>query len=93
MAKLRMLKKDIDYLVEELIADCYLAIFFNPKKKEQILSIMQEAVETRNTLFTNVNNPPEKHNKSLIKKHYAQVRRDMFQKVDKMFSELSAVNK
>lgn len=93
MANLRTLKKDIDYLVEEVLADCYLAIFFHPEKKDQVLAIMQETVDMRNDLFLRTNNPPEKHNTSLNRKHYAQIRREMFQKIDKLFNDLSAVSK
>ena len=93
MANLRTLKKDIDYLVEEVLADCYLAIFFHPEKKEQVLAVMQEAVDVRNDLFHRSNNSPEKNNKSLNRKHYAQIRREMFMKIDKLFNDLSAVSK
>lgn len=93
MANLRTLKKDIDYLVEEVLADCYLAIFFHPEKKDQILAIIQEAVDMRNDLFHRVNNPPEKLNTHLNRKHYGLVRREMLQKIDKLFSDLSSVSK
>ena len=92
MASLRMLKKDIDYLVEEVLSDCYLAIFFHPEKKDKLLGVMQRAVDVRNDLFNKVNNPPEKNNKSLTHKHYAQVRRDLFQGVDGLFAELSSLS-
>ncbi len=93
MATLRTLKKDIDYLVEEVLADCYLAIFFHPEKKDSVLAIIQEAVDVRNDLFHRVNNAPEKNNPSLTRKHFAQIRREMFQKIDKLFGDLSAVTK
>ena len=93
MANLRTLKKDIDYLVEEVLGDCYLAIFFHPEKKDQVLAIMQEAVDVRNDLFERTNNPAEKNNPSLVRKHYAQIRREMFEKIDKLFNNLSAVSK
>ena len=93
MASVRMIKKDIDYLVEEVLSDCYLTIYFHPKKKEEILAVMQEAVDLRNGLFQKVNHPAEKHNKSLVKKHYAQIRRDMFSGVDSLFGKLSGLCK
>ncbi len=93
MANLRTLKKDIDYLVEEVMSDCYLAIFFHPEKKDSVLAIMQEAVDMRNNLFHRVNNPPEKFNTHLNRKHYGQIRREMFSKIDKLFNDLSIVNK
>ena len=93
MANVRMLKKDIDYLVEEVLSDCYLTIYFHPKKKEEVLNIMQEAVDLRNVLFQKVNNPAEKKNRSLVRKHYAQIRREMFGGVDALFEKLSALCK
>ena len=30
MASVRMIKKDIDYLVEEVLSDCYLTIYYDP---------------------------------------------------------------
>jgi hypothetical protein len=88
-----MLKKDIDYLIEEVVADCYFAIYFHPEKKDKVLEVMQGAVDLRNELFDRANSPAEKNNKSLVKKHYAQIRRDMFSGVDALFEKLSSANK
>lgn len=93
MASVKSIKKDIDYLVEEVVTDCYLALYFHPDKKDEIIKIMERAVDLRNELFSKANNPAEKHNKSLVKKHYAQLRRDMFDSVDSMFSALSQLSK
>lgn len=93
MASVKSIKKDIDYLVEEVVTDCYLALYFHPDKKDEIIKIMERAVDLRNELFSKANNPAEKHNKSLVKKHYAQLRRDMFDSVDSMFSALSQLTK
>lgn len=93
MANLRTLKKDIDYLVEEVLTDSYLTLHFHPEKREQVVAVMRKAVDVRNDLFAAVNNPPEKNNRSLVKKHYNHIRRDMFTKVDGLFGELSTIVK
>lgn len=93
MAKLRTLKKDIDYLVNEVAYDCYLALYFNPDKYSEIVAIMEEAVDLRNNLFEMANNPADKHNKSLVRKHYAFVHQQMFEKIDALFVKLSEVTK
>lgn len=93
MASVKSIKKDIDYLIEEVVTDCYLALYFHPDKKDEIIKIMEGAVDLRNQLFSKANNPAEKHNRSLVKKHYAQLRRDMFEGVDGMFSALSQLSK
>lgn len=88
-----MLKKDIDFLVEEVLADCFLALYFHPEKKDAVTKLMEEVVDLRNSLINKANNPAEKRNPSLIRKHYAQIRRDMFTGVDGAFEKLSAINK
>ena len=93
MASLRNLKKDIDYLVEEVVTDCYLSIYFHSEKKEAIVKVMEKAVDLRNSLVERANRPAEKHNPSLVKKHYAQLRRDMFAGIDQLFVELGELNK
>jgi len=90
MASIRLIKKDIDYLMGEIVADCYLAISFHPEKKDEIVTIMEKAVEWRNKLVDLANNPAEKHNASLMKKHFRYIRAEMFSGVDAMFEELSA---
>lgn len=89
MASVRMIKKDIDYLVSEVLSDCYMTIYFHPEKKSEIVKVMQEATELRNSLISRVNSPVEKNNRSLVRKHYAQVRRDVLAGVDALFAKLS----
>lgn len=94
MASLRVIKKDIQYLVDEVVSDCYMGLYFNQNDKDKeakIIAIMEEAVELNNTLLQRVNNPAEKHNKSLVKKHYAQIHRDMLETINGLFDKLSDV--
>ena len=66
MANLRMLKKEIDYRLEELVFDCDMAICFQPTKEKEIFEVMQEGVALRNALFVKANNPADAHNPSLV---------------------------
>ena len=93
MASIRDIKKDIDCLVGEVISDCYLAIYFHPEKKQDIVTVMEEAVALRNALFLQVNHPAEKNNPSLVRKHFAHIRQEMFTKVDTLFQKLSGIAK
>lgn len=94
MASLRGIKNDIDYLVSEIISDCYVALYFNDEsKRERIVALIEEAVEFRNEMFVKANHPADKQNKTLVKKHYSQMRRDMMARVDAMFAELSTICK
>lgn len=92
MANLRKLKKQIDYCLEEIVFDCDMAICFQPSKEEQIMQLMQEAVAVRNALFTKVMNPAEPHNRSLVRKHYAALRRETAAAFEELVEKLSAIN-
>ena len=93
MANLRVLKKEIDYRLEEVVFDCDMAICFQPSTEQEVCDVMQEAVAVRNGLFVKANNPAEPHNRSLVRKHYAALRREMIEAYDKLFEKLSEINK
>ena len=86
MASIRGIKNEIDYLVSEVISDGYMALYFNVEKRDAIVSVIEEAVAMRNNLY-------EKVNKSLVRKHYAQIRRDMISGTDDLFRKLSDICK
>ena len=91
MASLRRIKKDIEYLVNEVIYDCYVALYFNQEKKDETFGVVEDAVALRNELVEMANHPAEKHNKSLVKKHYAFVRNELMERIDGLFEKLSDV--
>jgi hypothetical protein len=88
-----MLKRDIDYLMDEVVTDSYLSLFFHPEHKEAIVGVIRDAVELRNSLYARVNSPAEKKSRTLVRRHYAAVRRDMFEGIDGLFVRLSEVGK
>ena len=92
MANLRVLKKEIDYRLEEVVFDCDMAICFQPSKEQEIFAVMEEAVALRNTLFAKAMNPAEPHNRSLVRKHYTALRAEMVAEYDKLFKRLSEIN-
>ncbi len=92
MANLKVLKKEIDYRLEEVVFDCDMAICFQPNKGDQIFALMQEAVELRNELYKKANNPAEPKNRSLVKKHYTALRIEMGEAYGAIFEKLSAIN-
>ncbi len=92
MANLRILKKEIDYCLEEVVFDCDMAICFQPKKGDEIFALMQEAVEIRNAMYVKANNPVEPKNRSLVRKHYAALRTEMAAAYGEIFEKLSKIN-
>jgi hypothetical protein len=93
MASVRRLKKDIDYLVSEVIADCYTFTYFHKGKQAEVIDIINEAVVLRNELYTRANNPDGKDNKKIVKAYYKAIWVELFQKVDGMFVKISQLNK
>lgn len=90
MASLRKFKKEIDYLVSEVVSDCYTCLYLNHKSdRDGVISIVEEAVALRNRLFEAANHPQEKHNPRLVRKYYRQLRNEMFDQVDALFRKLS----
>ena len=97
MASIRGIKNEIDYLVSEDRLSGQRSdfgwLYFNVEKRDAIVSVIEEAVAMRNNLYEKVNNPADKQNKSLVRKHYAQIRRDMISGTDDLFRKLSDICK
>jgi hypothetical protein len=93
MATLRILKRDINYLMDEVVTDSYLSLYFHPEHKDAIVGVIRGAVDLRNSLYERANNPAEKHSRTLVRRHYAALRRDMFDGVDALFVRLSEIGK
>ena len=91
MANLRILKKEIDYRLEELVFDCEMAIYFQPSKEEAVVGLMEKAVALRNALYVKANNPTEPHNPSLVRKYYAALRQEILASFGELFEKLSQI--
>ena len=76
MASIRELKKDIDYLIFEVISDCFVYAGLHPDNKtDEVSGIISDAVNLRNDLITRVNNPEGKGEPKVIKAHYKAVKK------------------
>jgi hypothetical protein len=93
MASLRDLKKDIDYMVFEVLSDCFIFQGLHPdNKSDEVSEIISDAVNLRNDLIARVNNPDGKDNPKIVKVYYQTVRKDLLSGVDKLFTRLSALS-
>ena len=93
MASIRELKKDIDYLIYEVISDCFVYSNIHPDNKtDELSALISEAVEFRNDLIARVNNPDGKDNPKIVKAYYKSVQKDLLTKVDTFFERLSAIS-
>ena len=92
MANVRGLKKDIDYLVFEVISDCFVySGLHHDDKSDEVTAIISDAVGFRNDLIARVNNPDGKDNPKIIKAYYKTVEKDLNDGVDKLFRRLSSL--
>jgi hypothetical protein len=94
MASVRELKKDIDYLVFEVVSDCLIyANLHNEDNSQKVSEIIEDAIELRNDLIARTNQPDGKDNPKIVKLHYKTIRQDLFKGVDGLFDSLSALSK
>ena len=94
MASVRILKKDIDSLIFEVISDCFVFSGLHPDdESDQVSAIISDAVNLRNDLIARVNNPDGKDNPKIVKAYYKAVEKDLIAGVDKLFNRLSSLTK
>jgi hypothetical protein len=90
MASLRRLKKDIDFLIEEVISDCCTFMYLYPdKKRNEAIDIIQDSVELRNKLYGEANHPQENPRKEYFK----AINKELLAGVDALFQRISDLTK
>ena len=90
MASLRVIKKDVDYLITEVISDAWLYMYFNPEKnREEAQQIIQDTISFGNDISNKVNNPDKEN----TKKFYKELNKELLVGIDTLFVRISALNK
>ncbi|SDB88374.1 hypothetical protein [Williamwhitmania taraxaci] len=94
MANIRSIKKDIHFLTDEVVSDCYVYIYLNPgKKTEAAEKIALESEAFRNAAIDKVNNPGKFENAKLRKAYFKGLYEELITEVNKQFEQLSALSK
>ncbi|HBZ22130.1 MAG TPA: hypothetical protein DEO60_13445 [Bacteroidales bacterium] len=89
MPSIRKLKKSIDYLIFEVISDCFTFGTIHPEDHaEEVSGIIADAVSLRNDLIRRANNP-EKNDLKSVRTHFQLVEKDLFVGTDKLCTRLS----
>lgn len=89
MANLRELKKDIDFLCEQVVLDCFDYIYNTTgADKEGAFEIIGEALVLRNKLRQRANHPDGKDNSALTRKYFHQVAKDLVEGCDLCYDKL-----
>ena len=90
MANLRTFKKDVIFLVNEVISDCWVFMYLNRDKNvEEANKIVADAVELGDNLFEQINHYP----KDDAKKHFKAWNQKLLEGVDALFVRLSGLTK
>lgn len=93
MPSIRKLKKNIDYIIFEVISDCFtFGTLHHDEKAEEVSEIIADAVSLRNDLIKRVNNPEKTDDPKLLRAHFQLVEKDLFVGTDKLCGRLSAVS-
>ena len=88
---LRVIKKDIEFLVGDFIEDCLLfAMFHEEVPTEKVEVLMNEANDLADDLIAKVNHP---QTEGKLKAYYNQIVKDLHAGLDDLCGKLSALAK
>jgi hypothetical protein len=88
MASKKDLKKDINYLTDEVIGTCLLHQYTQGKERQEELDgIITEMIEFRDQLIQKANNPKAKEGK--LKAYYRSLYEELLEKVNTAFEKIS----
>jgi hypothetical protein len=83
MASKRLLKKDINYLTFDLLAECFTYQFFHKDlKPEMVDEVASSILDNRNDLVARINHVDGKENPKLVKAHFRKIREDFSKSVE-----------
>ena len=92
MASIKNLKKDINYLVDEVIGIALLHQYTRePEKRNELEELINEMVTYRDHLINKVNNPDVKDSRRALKSYYRSLFNDLLEKVNSAFEKLNTV--
>lgn len=95
MTTRRRLKKEIDYVVSDLILDCvtFTNLYQKPNDEEALL-IVQDTLTLRNKLRNQANHPEQRDNSEKAKNYYDSIAKTLVEGVDAGYGKLGKlVNK
>jgi len=89
MASRQRLKKEIDYVVSDLILDCFTFINMRAKaENEDVLQIVQESLNLRGDLLNQVNHPENKPETQSVKNYFDNIAKVLIDTVEESYVKL-----
>lgn len=89
MASVRNFKKDLRYLFNELVTECYVYEKLNPEADEKkINGVIRDLLTHYNDYIARANQPNGKHNPKLVRQHFMNIRKDLIEKTFPIIEKL-----
>lgn len=93
MANKRDLKKEINFLSEELITNCFLSsAFINGNDDEKFDELIGRILDMQGEFISRLNHPNGTKNTKLVKAYYKSLVADFDKNVGEILIELDALN-
>ena len=90
MASCRDIKKDINFLADQMLNECFSFMEYSPiNNQENVLDILHDVEQLRRNLLYKVNNPPENGS---LKEYYREIIEEMYETNMKLLEELNSLN-
>lgn len=89
MTSKRRLKKEVDYIVSDMVVDCFTYISLSPKPNDDAaLKIVQNTLALRNELRHRINHPEQREEGIKVKKYYDNIAVDLLQNLNAGYENL-----
>ena len=93
MASIKNLKKDIHFLIDEVIGTCLLQQYTSGKgKNEEIEQLIFEMADFREDIIDRANNPENKPESQSLKQYYRSLFDELLEKVNSAFDKLNGIS-
>lgn len=91
MASVKNLKKDINYVMSQVLNDCFQILEYNSKVDSiEIMKTAEGVVQKLQEFRIRAQHPDGKEDPKLIKKYYKNLTFEMLKTADRNFEKLSA---
>lgn len=92
MASRRDLKKDINFLADELITNSYLKqVLFENVDQQKLAQVIVKSVSFMNEYRARVNHTDGKENPKLVKAYYQKLRKELINDYNELAKELNSL--
>ncbi|HNX54258.1 MAG TPA: hypothetical protein PLG33_09020 [Prolixibacteraceae bacterium] len=89
MASRQRLKKEIDYIVSDLIVDCFTFMTMqNEPNKPEVLEIVQNTLNLRSELRLQSNHPEKRGESQSIKNYYDNIAKVLVDNIEASYEKL-----